>query len=533
MSNNYWTDWQQNRRIEEAEERLDAERRARSRLAEHMRRQQGDLQSQIDRLTRAFVALVEHEDIRAELGQHADAAALRRYAREVVATVIVTGGAALRGVAEPGDVPGYWLAAAARGVASIARGEAGGEELLAEARRRDPVRAALFGCLLAAQTRDPRWAPADLAAVLPDGTTIATAQRRIWLAVAEGRLAPADVDAPGQLVTALRRVVESDPVAIEARVTDWLSKRAATSSKALPAEKAAAELDALRTLLTHGTDTAPQPRSAARGGVVASFLGADLDADPVAPSDPADLPPEDPEADCLRSLVDEGSPAEGDILQRMVAVRADLGFLDERAASMTSTYTEPAGDVTQLVLEDLAAGPGSPVSDVALRVLAPTLGRLAEDLGRRAAAAPEATKDVNAVGGGASIRVGTAGPVGEWRGPVTESVLRRHPIGAWMQPTGIGLAALGAVLTVLGLLLPGLVGIGVVLLLGGGGLLGWMFHRRQQRTSDLASTLEATEQRVDQTRHELIEEHSRAASAAGSAQAALGVVRRQLGVVTG
>ncbi|WP_278258078.1 hypothetical protein [Nocardioides convexus] len=63
-----WTDWTQNRRIADAEEALDAERRARSRLSEQMRQQQGNLQGRLDRLTRAMVALIEHEDIRAEPG---------------------------------------------------------------------------------------------------------------------------------------------------------------------------------------------------------------------------------------------------------------------------------------------------------------------------------------------------------------------------------------------------------------------------------------------------------------------------------
>ena len=105
-SSNYWTDRRQNQRIEEAEAQLASERRARNRLAQQMREQQGNLQGQIQRLTTALVALIEHEDIRAELGQYSDAANCRRYARDVVATVVVTGGAALRGSVVPREVPG-------------------------------------------------------------------------------------------------------------------------------------------------------------------------------------------------------------------------------------------------------------------------------------------------------------------------------------------------------------------------------------------------------------------------------------------
>ncbi|MGS7457267.1 hypothetical protein, partial [Mycobacterium tuberculosis] len=74
--------------------------------------------------------------------------------------------------------------------------------------------------------------------------------------------------------------------------------------------------------------------------------------------DPADQPTpagaaeatEDPLADCLRSLVDEGSPAEGDILDRMARARADLGFLDERVSAHSAAWSSPAGDVLDLLL---------------------------------------------------------------------------------------------------------------------------------------------------------------------------------------
>src|SRR5690606_6972443 len=146
------------------------------------REQQGNLEGQIKRLTTALVALIEHEDIRAELGQYSDAANCRRYARDVVSTVVVTGGAALRGSVVPREVPGYWLSSAAQGVAAVAQGEPGGEDLLVRARREDPLRSATFLAMLGAATHDDRWAGADLGRALPDGASVSAAQRQIWLA---------------------------------------------------------------------------------------------------------------------------------------------------------------------------------------------------------------------------------------------------------------------------------------------------------------------------------------------------------------
>jgi len=85
-------DRETNRRIADIEASQSA---ARSRLASQMAKQQGNLQGQIDRLTEAFVAMVEYEDIRGELNEHADAAGNRKYAREIVPNLVVTGGTVL------------------------------------------------------------------------------------------------------------------------------------------------------------------------------------------------------------------------------------------------------------------------------------------------------------------------------------------------------------------------------------------------------------------------------------------------------
>ena len=115
----FWTDWSQNKRIRETEDQIAAvsraNARARSQLAAQMRDQHGNLQAQIDRLTKAFVAMVDYEDIRGELNEYADAAAIRRFARSVIAATMA-GGFGLSTIPVPADATDYWLHPATRGL---------------------------------------------------------------------------------------------------------------------------------------------------------------------------------------------------------------------------------------------------------------------------------------------------------------------------------------------------------------------------------------------------------------------------------
>lgn len=485
-----WTDWKQNRRLEEAEAQLDAERSARSRLADQMRTQQGNLQGQIDRLTRAFVALVEHEDIRAELGQYADAAACRRYAREVVSTVVATGAAALRGAAEPEDVPGYWLAPAARGIVRIAQGETGGPELLAEAAHRDPRRTTLLLTLLGALTRDPRWsAGTDLARVLPDRPEVTYAQRQVWLAVAEGRLAP-DGDA---LATALRAQVAATGSAGLDEVSSWLEGLEGTG-RGLPAERATALLETLQQVLTTGGTAEAAPADAAQ-------------VDPVA---------EDPLADCVRSLVDEGSPGESEILDRMAVVRADLGFIDERAATQAPAWSATTGDVVRLLLDDLAQPAGSPRHALARQALAPTLGTIGDELAAQAAVPPPETRTLQVFGEELTI-TRDGGPSG-WRPRVDAAVVRRHPVDRRLLPGGAVLLGLAVVLAGLGFVASAWFVLAGAALVAGGALVGTALAKQRELTRLRASALVSTERQIGEEQAALDDQRERSITASTRAR---------------
>ncbi|WP_436701086.1 hypothetical protein [Nocardioides sp. BYT-33-1] len=494
-----WGDWKQDQRIEEAEAQLAAERHARNRLAEQMRAHQGNTQAQLDRLTRALVALVEHEDIRSELGQYADAAACRRYAREVVATVVATGGAALRASAEPADVPGYWLAAAARGVAASARGEAGGRTLLDEAAVRDRGRTALFLTLLGALTRDPRWTPAPADGLLPDALVVTQAQRQVWLAIADGRLPEPFVDA---LTDALARQVAATGSAGPDEVAAWLEGHATGDRHALPAERAAAHLEVLHGVLTSGvpaartrTGTEPGPES-----------------EPASGTGPE---PEDPIADCLRSLVDEGSPGEAEILDRMATARADMGFLDERIATDTATWNASAGDVLSLLLRDLATSVSEGRYAVARRVLAPVLGAIGDELVQQAAAAPPGARTVEVVG--EVLTVDREGAGADWQQRVATGFDRRHPLDRRLLPAGIGLLGLGAVGCLLGVVSGGFLLLGLLVLCAGAGLVVGTLLQRRRLDRSRASTVAETARQIDRQAAAVRDDGERSAAAAARA----------------
>ncbi|MCR1781181.1 hypothetical protein KVF89_01420 [Nocardioides carbamazepini] len=494
-----WGDWKQDQRIEEAEAQLAAERRARNRLAEQMRAQQGNTQAQLDRLTRALVALVEHEDIRSELGQYADAAACRRYAREVVSTVVATGGAALRASLEPADVPGYWLAAAARGVAATARGEAGGAALLEEAALRDRGRTALLLTLIGALTRDPRWAPAPDEGVLPDALVVTHAQRQAWLAIAEGRLPAAFAEA---LAEALGRQVTATGSAGPDEVAAWLEGRVPADRHALSAEKAAAQLEVLHQVLSTGVPSAA-PEAAEPSATEPAAGGAVPEA------------PEDPMADCLRSLIDEGSPGEAEILDRMATARADMGFLDERVAVDARIWNASAGDVLSLLLRDL----GEPVADgryaVARRVLAPVLGAIGDELVQQAAAPAPGARTVEVVG--EVLTVDREGARADWQQRVMTGFDRRHPLDRRLLPTGIGLLGLGAVGCLLGAVSGGFLLLGLLALGAGAGLVVGALLKRRRLDRSRTSTVAETARQIDQEAAAVRDDGERSAAAAARA----------------
>lgn len=464
MSTNYWTDWAQNKRIEDAEARLASERSARNRLAQQMQERHGNLEAQIGRLTTAFIALLEHEDIRGELAQHADAAAVRRHAREVVAATIVTGAGTVRDLAPPRDVPGYWLAAAAQALAGVrpdGSGDTGVRELLTEASRRDRDRTAAFVTLLDCQARRSRWSAETLALVLPAAATTHL-QRQIWRAIAAGRLGETALQALREHLAA--HLATLDPVAVDSAVLRALGADEAGGATPATGPRAADLLVRLRACVDgHGAPATPARTRAGEGTARRVLLayGADVDDAPQAP--PA---PEDPLSDCLRALVDQGSPAEGDILRRMSEVRRQLGYdapdttldidaevgsaldlliADLVAPAGTTTPTDPAG-----ATEPTAAGAPEPTDPTAAgahalarTVLRDALLRIADRLHADAGAPVPDTAEVQV--GAAAVTVTDQGTAADWRTPATTAARARTPRTTWLRPAAIAGLVIGLI----------------------------------------------------------------------------------------
>lgn len=532
-----WADWAQNRRIREAEESIASlsasAARERQRLTAELQRQSGSLQQQIDSLRQAFVAFVEYEDVRGELGQHADAAAVRRYAREVVAATIV--GGRPFGVAEPADVPGYWLLPAARAVALAGDPAqlATFEEQLAEAQRRDPRRSSLLVTLVEAIRRQPVHSPALLEALLPRQFAVSRAERVVWVGVAEGRLGD---QARDRLLQTLRARVEGlAPETVVATLADHTDER----GDLLPTEVAARRLATLR-LWAEGRAPRSSTPGAPRPGA-ASALGVDDDAPrgrhaARGSDEPLDgggvEEPEDPLADCLRLLVDEGAPLEADILTRMREARDRMAGLTSSAAEERG-WDDPLGEAVDLLVEDLRSQDAARHT-TALQVLGPALERTGRDLLAQAAVSPEREVTLPVRGN----RVLTVTPEGAqeagWRERTRQEAHASVPVPTWWRPA----AAAALVVGVVGMLLVTVAGAFALLGLVGlaaGVALGVQDHRqRSTRDRHVSTSVGYVERQVEQTVRRLHDHRERASAAHHAAVEHDAAVRAALsGVSTG
>lgn len=485
-----WNDWAQDRRIREAEETISAlqvsQARERRRLSDQLRKQSGDLQQQIDRLREAFLAFVELEDVRGELSQHADAAAARRYAREVVAAFAV--GGQPYGVLEPVDVPGYWLPAAARVIVAASAGRTGdAERELAEARLRDPARTAFLVVLLEAVRQEPRWAPELLAQALPADAQVTRAQRLVWTAVADGRLGE---PAREQLAAVLAPLVAHvDEDAVVAHLGSG-----GGGADALPVEVAAARLRRLVTLLDRREEASGEQS-------------------------------EDPLSDCLRDLVDEGAPHEAEILERMQAARARMGGL--AAAPTATSWDEPVGEAAALLLGDLGSSAHPGRHDLAVRVLRPVLERVADRLHADAQVTAPTTSELALPSKPVTITL--EGVDDGWRTAEHDHAYARQVVLPWRRPAAIG----AAVVALLGFVLIAVSG-GFVLL-GIAGLvaavaLGYQdFLARKNRDDRAAASVRFAEGRVDQALTDLRDTHDRTVLATAAADQDHETIRARLG----
>lgn len=456
MTEQPWESWwyggdyydrQANRRIADVEA---AQSAARNRLATQMAKQQGNLQGQIDRLTEAFVAMVEYEDIRGELNEHAAAAATRKYAREVVPNLVVTGGTGLDAIPMPPGVYNYWLSWAVRGLVATATGGDGSEQL-ARAHQLDQQRTSLLVVLIDAIRRELRFSADHLAATLPTTSQITLAQRGLWTAITAGSLGePAHALLEQRLRDALGT---PDPVRIE----EWV-RGLVLGQRDVPQQiRAAQTIRALAEKLQPSLH-AYTPDGAAQEGARTGETG----------RGETEGRSEDPLAELVRTLVDEGAPGEDEVLDRMAEVRNRMGFVQKRDTQ--GRWSAPAGDVYDLLLGDLEdADAPAGLRELAIRLLGPSYPAVVESLmGEAAVVPPEAEVRTS----GARVVVGAVGVQdGTWRDEFQRKVAEETAVSTAFKPLAYAAFAVGVVGLVLLVLSPAWLVLALVGFGAGAGLL--------------------------------------------------------------
>lgn len=432
-----WYDRKQQRAIQDLE-RSNARARSQTRsLQKRVEENQASLTRRVDRLERALRAVVELEDIREELNEHVPAALVRRHARSVVmkASGLADGGAA-PWPEPPADVPGYWLAPAARWADAIGESPAN-SEMLQEAYRRDPVRTDLFVVALSSMIGRPVAGSDDLERLVARELQVTDWQREVWLATAQRRFGDEARDA---LIDRLRQVA------------DGVSR------------------DRLGVVL---------PQAIRAGGPTESGRRLAALADHIAPDAPAShASGSDRLAELLAVIVDEGAPGEVAVLDSMVDIRRVLA--DDAAVQPPDrrVVDEVVGEPLALLLGDLG-GSDRDLRELAVDVFGPDLLAAAEDLHAVAANAPAPVTMVDVFGHGVQIS-GAVPTESDW----VEHVEAAHPVES--PPTVPPFGVVGVLVLLAGLLLVPLAGsVGVLVALVGAAVAGWFAwsHVRQREVA--------------------------------------------------
>ncbi|OLF11073.1 hypothetical protein BLA60_13805 [Actinophytocola xinjiangensis] len=359
MSDNWYTDYSQNKRLRGLEEDLSnvsaslaSARSSQRRLRAELSKVQGSMEQRLDRLSRAFDAFVEISDLRVTLGLFDDQGRVRHQARQLLRAEQTSSFVS--------DVPGYWLAPAYVALSVVVDGVSDVESL-ATARDRDPLRATVFHVLGAGLLGGRDTVTASmLADALPAfGPTMPGYQRAVWTLAADGFFG----EAGWELVR--RRGIE---------FLAGLGPEVDAVNRVRQVGTAAVRTTPLPRTIDGATELSTTLDAAARLGTLRTWVDEALGAwtnEPASAVDPS-------VRRCLELLVDEGSPEELPLLARERELRAVI----ESASGEAPAWDAPAGDTLDLLLADAAdsAHPGRRA--VAVRMCAEhvltTADRLAE-----------------------------------------------------------------------------------------------------------------------------------------------------------
>jgi hypothetical protein len=448
VSDDWWTDYRQNRQIKELQGEVEAAysyAASRSRaLQSRLSQVQGTLERRLDRLAKSFDAFVELSDIRLELAVFDREAAVRHRTRRLLMGLA-------QGADDPpplglDDCPGYWLKPAADGLAALVRGDTTeAEKLTTEAASRDEDRTTLFLTLGLATAGRYTEAVPWLSRSLPSlGTTVTAVQRRLWIACADGAFGEPGRSHVERRLTELLDEMPAD--AAEKQRGLWfqaITERTGDKKVALPRElqgeasltkppTAAARLAGLRTRV----EQALPPDDPAPANPAASAASSAAPA-PAAPSTVAsDF------VGLLTTLIDEGSPEERELVARARELRQ---IIETGGADGSPAWDAPAGDTLDLLRGDMFERTDPGPRALAARVGGRWLRPIAEDLAKGALVPPASAIDVRLYGH--RLRIGVDGVQG--LGEAQDDIDRKAEVSPVGERISLAVGALGVVVLVL------------------------------------------------------------------------------------
>jgi hypothetical protein len=445
MSDDWWQERQQNKRISGLQEdlsyvssSLSQARASQSRLKAELSKVSGSMDQRLNRLSAAFDAFVEISDLRVTLGLFDVHGRVRHQAKQLLDGSFV---------GEVADAEGYWLAPALAGLRGVADG-AVDEEAVALATARDPLRANAFHVLLAAVLggRPPSLPfPA-----LPE--SVPMYQRAMWLLAADGFLGVGGWELArsrcAEVVSGLTddTLLDALRAAAVPHTTVQVPKELDGGGDLTAALQASARLTALRTWVAEALD---------------GYTG-----EPAATVDPL-------VRQSLALLIDEGSPVELPLLARERELRAVI----EGKETAKSTWDSPVGSVVELLSADLSAEHPDRRALV-VRASAPLLLSLGEMYAKSARAEPSDSLTVRTRRG--QVTITSTGPDRASLDKALTLVDRTSQVESKRRPAAVG-AAVVAVLFVVLMVVAGWGWVFVALGAAGVGVYQWLTDAKERR----------------------------------------------------
>lgn len=373
MSDNWWAERQQNKRISGLEDdlsymsaSLSQARASQNRLKAELSKVSGSMEQRLSRLTAAFDAFVEISDLRVTLSLFDAHGRVRHQTKQLLAG---------QSVGDVADAEGYWLAPALVALRGVADG-AVDPAALSLATARDPLRAKTFHALLAATLG--AHLPSFMEVVPSVTSPVPMYQRALWLLAADGFFGPVAFDHCATLLTGLAEESLADTVRSLAvpKSAGSVPRELDGGGELATALQACDRLTALRTWVTEALD---------------AYTG-----------EPAEAP--DPLVRrSLDLLIAEGSPEELPLLARERELRAVI----EGKKTASETWNSESSPAVNFLREDLSSSaPGRRA--LAVRACAPVLLAAAEKLVKTASTTPPDELPIRSRFG--QVMITTSGP---------------------------------------------------------------------------------------------------------------------------